>query len=103
MTSYAVHINLDQALGLPEEYLGELRAAEARRAAQLAEEGTLLRLWRTPEESWGNFGLWEAVDDAALDSVLQTLPLYRWMQIAVTRISEHPSDPALHSNLPRQE
>jgi len=97
VTTYAVRIGLARALELPEDRLGELRAAEGRRAAELADQGVLLRLWRTPDEPWSNLGLWDAPDEAALDGILQTLPLYPWMRISVMRLSEHPSDPALRS------
>ena len=93
MTLFAVRVNLDRGLLLPEHYRDELRAEEARRARELVAAGVLRRIWRTPDVAWGNLGLWSARNEAHLDDVLQSLPLRPWMSVESTRLSEHPSDP----------
>jgi muconolactone D-isomerase len=93
MTLFAVRVHLDRGLLLPQDYRDGLRAAEAERARELAAAGVLRRIWRTPDDAWGNLGLWSARDEAHLDDVLLSLPLRPWMNVVTTRLSEHPSDP----------
>jgi len=70
-----------------------LIAAEETRARELAEAGTLQRLWRIPGR-WANWGLWEASDATALHAALSSLPFYPWLDIEVHPLGAHPSDPA---------
>ena len=66
--------------------------AEGMRARELAEAGTIRRLWRIPGR-WANVGLWEAPDATALHDALASLPLYAWLDIEVQPLAHHPSDP----------
>lgn len=70
-----------------------LVAAEVARAAELAEEGALVRLWRVPGRR-ANYGLWEAPDATALHAHLSSLPLFPWLDIEVIPLATHQSDPA---------
>jgi muconolactone D-isomerase len=81
--------------GTPETEVEATRAAEKRRAAELAEQGHLLRLWRPPAEPgvWRTWGLFRAADEAELQSVLTSMPLHKWMTVGVTPLSPHPNDP----------
>lgn len=78
----------------PSEALEDATAAEAVRTAELAGEGKLVRLWRTPGDDRA-LGLWRARDTDEMQSVLSTLPLAGWLFARTTRLSEHPSDPGL--------
>ncbi|MBA3778168.1 MAG: muconolactone Delta-isomerase family protein [Chloroflexi bacterium] len=89
---FLVHIEVEwPADGDPQE-LARLTAAERERAAQLAAEGRIRRLWRIPgrRENWG---LWEAPDATALHESLMSLPFYPWLSIDVEPLAAHPSDP----------
>jgi muconolactone D-isomerase len=70
----------------------ELVAAEAARAKELAAQGTIYRLWRIPGR-WANVGIWRAEDATALHEALSSLPLYAWLEVDVTPLAHHPSDP----------
>jgi muconolactone D-isomerase len=72
-----------------------LRAAEAVRAAELANAGHLVRLWRPPlgPGEWRSIGLFRAADEVELREVLASLPLHIWMQVTITPLSPHPNDP----------
>jgi muconolactone delta-isomerase len=72
----------------------EVLAQESRRAAALAAEGRLLRLWRLPGEG-RNLGHWQADDATELRAVLATLPLAAWLDIETMALTRHPNDPAL--------
>ena len=67
---------------------------EALRAYELAGSGRLVRLWTLPGDS-GALGLWQVRDDAEMQDILMSLPLYQWMTIEATPLTEHPNDPGL--------
>ncbi|MFI9777477.1 muconolactone Delta-isomerase family protein [Streptomyces sp. NPDC051956] len=67
-------------------------AAEALRAKELAGQGHLVRLWKTPGERRA-LGLWRARDAAEMQTVLDSLPQAPWLSMETTPLSEHPSDP----------
>ena len=72
-----------------------IRSREAARAAELAAQGHLLRLWRPPLETgqWRTWGLFHASDATELQSVLSSMPLRIWRHDMVTPLTPHPSDP----------
>ncbi|MGJ9412902.1 muconolactone Delta-isomerase family protein [Aeromicrobium sp. CF4.19] len=90
---FLVAIELAAPVDVDADKLDRLREAEARRAAELASNGSLLRLWRPPGSGWRNIGLWCAVDEADLREILATLPLWPWMTVEVTALGRHPNDP----------
>lgn len=69
-----------------------LREREAKRARELAEAGTLLRLWRVPgrRENWG---VWQASDANQLHDAFESLPLFPYLVITVHPLASHPNDP----------
>ena len=85
--------------GTSMEEVDELRAAEAVRAAQLAEEGHLVRLWRPPlaPGEWRTLGIFSARDEAELRRILASLPLHIWMTVTITPLTPHPNDPQSRS------
>lgn len=89
---FLVHI-VFQADGVAEDQLDRLRAAESARAAELAQDGHLVKLWRLPE-GWSNVGVWRAATEHALRELLDSLPLRPYMTIAVQRLLPHPNDPS---------
>ena len=70
-------------------------AAEAAASAKLAREGHLIRLWRPPMAPGERkaLGLYRADNEAQLDNLVSALPLHEWMQVTVTPLEPHPSDP----------
>jgi len=82
--------------GTPGKAVDAVRSSEAARAAELAAEGYLLRLWRPPAVpgEWRTFGLFAADGDRELDGVLASMPLHVWRTDQVTALSAHPNDPA---------
>jgi muconolactone delta-isomerase len=83
--------------GTSESAVADMRKREAARAAELATEGHLLRLWRPPLQpgEWRTLGLFAAEDADELETVLASMPLRVWRSDEVTPLSPHPSDPAL--------
>ena len=81
--------------GTAQETVDDLKAREAVRARELAEQGRLVRLWTPPNQpdQWRTLGLWSARDAADLTATLESLPLYEWMTVEATPLTPHPSDP----------
>ena len=81
--------------GTPESEVNARYKAEADASAELAREGHLLRLWRPPAAPGERkaLGLYRADSEAQLDNLLDALPLHDWMQVTVTPLESHPSDP----------
>jgi len=80
--------------GTSDDAVADMRRREAARAAELASQGSLLRLWRPPlaRGEWRTWGLFGADDADALDVVLASMPLRVWRHDVVTPLSAHPSD-----------
>jgi muconolactone D-isomerase len=72
--------------------LARLSAAERERAAALAAEGRIRRLWRTPGQR-ANWGIWEAADATELHAAITSLPLFPYLSVEVHALAAHPSDP----------
>ena len=82
--------------GTPEADVAGVRAREAAHSAELAAQGSLLRLWRPPLQpgEWRTLGLFAAAGDAELDEVLRSMPLRVWRTDDVTPLHPHANDPA---------
>lgn len=88
-------VEMDFALeALSDDALSRLQQAEAVRAAQLAKEGTLRRVWRLPGQR-ANIGLWHATDGNELHVAISSLPLWSYARVRVTPLADHPNDPRL--------
>src|ERR1700739_2590573 len=91
--------------GTTEETVAEVRRREAAHSRDLAERGSLRRLWRPPLKpgEWRTLGLFAADDSTELESVLTSMPLRMWRTDEATPLSPHPNDPALSGIGPGQE
>jgi muconolactone delta-isomerase len=81
--------------GTAADEVADRAAREAVRAAELADQGRLVRLWQLAAEPGQRrtLGLWGAADGADLTATLRSLPLYEWMTVDATPLTPHPSDP----------
>ena len=93
---YIVTMTTHVPAGTPEEDVENIRAREALRARELADEGHLLRLWRPPLQpgEWRTVGLFAAADDTDLEKALASMPLRVWRTDEATPLGAHPNDPA---------
>ena len=73
----------------------ERTTGEGARVAELAEQGHALRVWKPlPDDGRSRaLGLYRAADDGELQAILESLPLYPWMEITVMALAQHPNDP----------
>jgi muconolactone delta-isomerase len=92
---FLIRLTITVPEGTPGQTVEDTKAREAQRAHELAEQGHLLRLWTPPNQpgQWRTLGLWSAQDAAEMAAVLESLPLYVWMTVEATPLSQHPNDP----------
>jgi muconolactone delta-isomerase len=78
----------------------DITRREAARAAELAGDGSLARLWLLPVEEGQTraLGLWRAAGEQQMLTILGSLPVWSWMTVETTPLSVHPSDPAAVSS-----
>jgi muconolactone delta-isomerase len=79
-----------------EQEIAEMKAREAARIRELAEEGHVVRLWSlaSSSERWRALGLWRAEDEVEVQVLLKSLPMDAWMTTETTPLTKHPNDPA---------
>jgi muconolactone delta-isomerase len=80
--------------GTPGQAVADTEAREAERAHELAGQGHLQRLWMLPGQG-RSLGLWRARDAAEMEAIIRSLPLFAWMIVEITPLTQHPSDPAM--------
>jgi muconolactone delta-isomerase len=80
----------------PSEVVDDTMSREAERARELAGQGHLERLWMLPSQpgELRGLGLWRAPDTAAMQAILDSLPLNAWIDVETTPLTTHPNDPA---------
>jgi muconolactone D-isomerase len=93
---YLVDFTITVPDGTAPSELEDRTAREGARLAELAAQGHALRVWKPlPEDGrLRALGLYRAADDRELRTILESLPLYPWMEISVAPLAEHPNDPA---------
>ena len=82
----ALHPDLDEARR------AELLASELERGTALAEAGVLRAISRVPGR-FANRAIWSAADATEIHEALVSLPLWPYMDIAVTPLARHPVAP----------
>jgi len=93
---FLVEFEINVPEGTPEAEVSARERAEAAAAAELVDQGHLVRLWKRrvgPGES-RPIGLYRAHSERELDALLRALPLYEWMHVTLTPLEPHPNDPA---------
>jgi muconolactone delta-isomerase len=98
---FLVEFEVNIPVGTPDSEVAERESAEASAAAQLVDEGHLVRLWKRPGRSGEGtiLGLYRAESETRLDGLLAALPLYEWMHVTVTPLEPHPNDPAAQATV----
>lgn len=86
---FHVHIDVQVPHGIDPEKLKELSEREHERAKELQLQGKWIHLWRVAGK-YSNVSILEVADPAELHDILNSLPLYPFMQIEVTALCKHP-------------
>src|SRR6476659_5419371 len=92
---FLVALALDIPAGTPPSEISDREHAEAAATAKLADEGHLVRVWRSGAQGETRIvGLYRAESETQLDGLLSSLPLADWVHVTVTPLEAHPNDPA---------
>jgi len=75
--------------GADPEKFNTLSAEEHERAKELQQQGKWLHLWRVAGK-FANISVFKVDDPAELHEVLNSLPLYPFMEVEVTALCHHP-------------
>jgi muconolactone delta-isomerase len=83
--------------GTPAKDVEEATAREAESARDLAAQGHLVRLWLLPADNGVSpaLGLWRADGEGEMEAIVESLPQYPYLRTRTTKLSPHPSDPAV--------
>jgi muconolactone D-isomerase len=86
------HVRMDVRLphDMPQDRSAELKRVEKARAEELQRAGTWRHLWRIAGQ-YSNISVFDVASTDELHTVLSTLPLVPFMEIAVTPLVRHPS------------
>jgi muconolactone D-isomerase len=71
------------------EKITKLTAQEHERAKELQLQGKWLHLWRVAGK-WANVSIFKVESPDELHEILSSLPLYPFMEIEVSALSQHP-------------
>lgn len=87
------HVRMDVHLphDLDHDTRKELLATEKTRALELQRAGSWLHLWRIVGR-YANISVFDVDSPTQLHEILSRLPLFPYMDIQVTALTQHPSD-----------
>jgi muconolactone D-isomerase len=71
------------------ERIKQLTAHEHERAAQLQRQGKWLHLWRVTGK-WANISIFQVETPDELHGILESLPLFPYLDVEVTSLCRHP-------------
>jgi muconolactone D-isomerase len=86
---FQVQITVRPPHDLAPEKLKELGAREHERAIELQKQGKWVHLWRVVGQ-FANLSVFQVESPAELHEILESLPFYPYMTIAVTALCQHP-------------
>jgi len=86
---FHVHIDVRIPRDLDPEVLKKLQDHEHERAKELQLQGKWTHLWRVAGK-FSNVSVFDVEDPAELHDILNSLPLYHFMEIEVTALCKHP-------------
>lgn len=86
------HVTMEVKLPatMPAAEADKLKADEKALASRLQEQGKWRHLWRVAGQ-YANVSIFDVADNEELHALLLSLPLFPYMDIAVTPLCRHPS------------
>ncbi|MDN2565067.1 muconolactone Delta-isomerase family protein [Aquibium sp. A9E412] len=91
---FLVNITLRWSDDMDPELKERIIVDERAHAAELAQKGHLVRMWRVPGR-FENWGVWRARDATELHEILSGMPAFPWMvRVDVHPLARHAVDPA---------
>jgi muconolactone D-isomerase len=86
---FHVHIDVKVPPGADPEAMKQLGAQEHERAKELQLQGKWIHLWRVAGK-FTNISVFEVESPLELHDILNSLPLYPFMEVEVTALCRHP-------------
>jgi muconolactone D-isomerase len=85
------HVSIDVRIpfGIDPERIQRLQAQEHERATELQQRGKWLHLWRVAGK-YANISIFNVEGPAELNDILNSLPLYPFMELEVIALCHHP-------------
>jgi len=90
---FLVRIEIRVPADIDADEEARVRAAELARGQELRAAGILRRVWRVPGRR-ANWSLYECADASELHEVLNSLPMWPWLDIEVHPLAMHPLEDA---------
>ena len=87
---YHVRMDVRPPHGIDPAMFDRLKAEEKARAEDLQREGKWVHLWRIAGQ-YANVSVFDVGSHDELHAILSALPLFPFMEIAVTPLARHPS------------
>lgn len=87
---YHVRMDVRPPHGIDAALFERLKAEEKARAQELQRSGKWVHLWRIAGQ-YSNISVFDVESHDELHGILSTLPLFPFMEIAVTPLARHPS------------
>jgi muconolactone D-isomerase len=87
---YHVRMDVRPPYGIDPAEFDRLKAEEKARAEALQREGKWVHLWRIAGQ-YANISVFDVGSHDELHAILSGLPLFPFMEIAVTPLARHPS------------
>jgi muconolactone D-isomerase len=87
---YHVRMDVRPPHGIDPAEFERLKATEKARAQELQRSGAWVHLWRIAGH-YSNISVFDVASHDALHELLSTLPLFPFMEVAVTPLARHPS------------
>ena len=88
---YLVRMDVTPPRDMDPEEFARIKAREKDYALALQRDGRWRHIWRVVGE-YSNYSIFDVAGNDELHRILQDLPLFPYMRIAVTPLSTHPSD-----------
>lgn len=86
---FMLQIDVSIPAEMPQAEKDDLRTRENARAAELIEQGVMVRIWRVVGRV-ANFSLWRADSLEQLHEVVMSMPMFPYMKVEVTPLINHP-------------
>ena len=87
---YLVRMDVNIPRDLPVDQVNEIKAREKAYSQDLQRDGRWKHIWRVTGE-YSNYSIFDVSSNDELHNLLQALPLYPFIKISVTPLSQHPS------------
>jgi muconolactone D-isomerase len=88
---FLVRMDVHLPTDMPPERANEIKDREKTYSQSLQRDGRWRHIWRIVGE-YSNFSLFDVSSNDELHELLTGLPLFPYMDIAVTPLAHHPSD-----------